>query len=70
MLKENLFDTYKYIVAECAVQDKIWGISLSIKDERRLDPSQWQGQNLLGFTLMDVRKALQIGKNALQGAFF
>lgn len=65
ILKANLFDTYNYILAECAVQDKIWGIGLSIKDEQRLDPSQWQGQNLLGFTLMDVRKALQVEKNAL-----
>lgn len=43
-------------MAECAVQDKIWGIGLSMKDDRRFDMEEWQGQNLLGFTLMKVRE--------------
>lgn len=48
-----------HLLAECAVQDKIWGIGLSMKDERRLYPEQWQGQNLLGFALMCVRSTLK-----------
>ena len=58
-LKEKLLATQEHLLAECAVQDKIWGIGLSMKDERRLYPEQWQGQNLLGFALMCVRSTLK-----------
>lgn len=58
-LKKKLLETHEDILAECAVQDKIWGIGLSMKDDRRFDMSEWQGQNLLGFTLMMVRSALR-----------
>ena len=58
-LKEKLLATQDHLLAECAVQDKIWGIGLSMKDERRLYPEQWQGQNLLGFALMCVRSTLK-----------
>lgn len=58
-LKNKLLATQDSILAECAVQDKIWGIGLSMKDERRFDMKEWQGQNLLGFSLMQVRAALQ-----------
>lgn len=58
-LKEKLLATQEHLLAECAVQDKIWGIGLSIKDERRLHLDKWQGQNLLGFSLMRVRSALK-----------
>lgn len=57
-LKNNLLATDNDILAECAVQDRIWGIGLSMKDERRLDMNEWQGQNLLGFSLMCVRETL------------
>ena len=58
-LKERLLATQNHILAECAVQDRIWGIGLSMKDERRFDPDQWKGQNLLGFSLMMVRTILE-----------
>ena len=57
-LKQKLLATQDSVLAECAVQDKIWGIGLSMKDERRFDRKEWQGQNLLGFSLMCVRTAL------------
>lgn len=57
-LKNRLLATTPDILAECAVQDRIWGIGLSMKDDRRFDLSQWQGQNLLGFSLMCVRTEL------------
>lgn len=57
-LKKRLLSTENKFLAECAVQDKIWGIGLSMDDERRFDISQWQGQNLLGFALMRVRNDL------------
>jgi len=57
-LKERLLATQDDILAECAVQDRIWGIGLSMKDQRRFDMNEWQGQNLLGFSLMHVRRNL------------
>jgi len=57
-LKKRLLNTVNDILAECAVQDKIWGIGLSMKDVNRWDMEKWRGQNLLGFALMMVREDL------------
>lgn len=54
-LRDKLLATKSDILAECAVKDRIWGIGLSMKDDRRFQMSEWQGQNLLGFALMMVR---------------
>ena len=56
MLQEKLLATGNAILAECAVQDMIWGIGLSMRDEKRFSMRAWRGQNLLGFTLMQVRE--------------
>lgn len=58
-LRKLLLATQQHILAECAVQDRIWGIGLSMKDENRFDMSKWNGQNLLGFSLMKVREQMQ-----------
>ncbi len=58
-LKAKLKATENSILAECAVRDRIWGIGLSMKDPKRLVMDQWNGQNLLGYTLMIVRENLQ-----------
>ena len=50
----------KSVLVECAVKDRIWGIGLSMKDSKRLDMTQWKGQNLLGYALMEVRKRIEI----------
>lgn len=57
-LKDQLKGTCTAILVECAVKDRIWGIGLSMKDPKRLDITEWKGQNLLGYTLMEVRKRL------------
>ena len=57
-LKVQLKSTGDAILAECAVKDKIWGIGLSMHDPNRFDRRKWQGQNLLGYTLMMVRERL------------
>ena len=57
-LKAKLLETKDVILAECAVRDKIWGIGLSITDEKRFDKDKWKGQNLLGYALMLVREHL------------
>ncbi|MGN1456494.1 MAG: NADAR family protein [Acutalibacteraceae bacterium] len=58
VLKNQLLATGNDMMAECAVQDRIWGIGLSMNDPKRFDMKEWKGQNLLGFALMSVRKAL------------
>lgn len=58
-LKKRLLNTGNDILAECAVQDKIWGIGLSMKDVNRWDMEKWRGENLLGFALMMVREELR-----------
>ena len=57
--KKRLMNTGNDILAECAVQDKIWGIGLSMKDVNRWDMEKWRGENLLGFALMMVREELR-----------
>ena len=57
-LEKQLKETGKAVLAECAVKDRIWGIGLSMNDPNRFDRDRWQGQNLLGYTLMMVRDSL------------
>lgn len=64
-LKEQLLNTKECLLVECAVKDKIWGIGLSMTDTNRLDQSKWSGQNLLGYTLMMVRKQLKNGADTM-----
>ena len=61
-LGERLKATGDAILAECAVRDCIWGIGCSMTDPDRMDITKWRGQNLLGFSLMQVRKHLQAKK--------
>lgn len=58
-LGKALLDTRNDTLAECAVKDRIWGIGLSMTDERRNDINDWNGQNLLGYSLMLVRDELR-----------
>lgn len=57
-LLQKLLNTKDAILAECAVQDCIWGIGLSMKDEKRYELKAWKGQNLLGYALMEARSTL------------
>jgi ribA/ribD-fused uncharacterized protein len=53
-----LINTKDRILVEASPIDKIWGIGLS-KDTEHIDnPYFWNGQNLLGFALMEVRDFL------------
>lgn len=58
-LRGRLFNTGSAILADCSESDRVWGIGLSIDDDRRFLIDQWQGENLLGFSLMQVRSMLQ-----------
>lgn len=57
-LKEQLKRTGTELLAECAVNDRIWGIGLSMTNPERLVPAKWKGHNLLGYALMMVREKL------------
>lgn len=57
-LKDRLKASGSAVLAECAVNDRIWGIGLSMTDPNRFDKNKWKGQNLMGYTLMMVRDRL------------
>lgn len=57
--KEFLLSTADRILVEASPYDKIWGIGMLETDPKANDPSQWNGENLLGFALMEVRDLLK-----------
>lgn len=58
-LKEQLLDTKDAYLVECAHSDKIWACGIRLNESERFDASKWQGQNILGFALMEVRKIIR-----------
>lgn len=57
-LGKFLLETGKAVLVEASPYDRIWGIGLKAEDKNAKHPDTWQGQNLLGFALMDVRNEL------------
>jgi len=57
-LKAFLLGTEDQVLVEASPYDTIWGIGLKATDSKAKHPDTWQGQNLLGFALMDVRAEL------------
>lgn len=62
-LKEFLRGTGKRILVEASPYDKIWGIGMQANDKGVENPLNWNGENLLGFCLMEVRDMLEENKN-------
>lgn len=54
-LKSFLLSTAPRVLVEASPVDKIWGIGLAKDHPDAATPSRWQGENLLGFALMEVR---------------
>ncbi|MES2322557.1 MAG: NADAR family protein [Pseudomonadota bacterium] len=57
-LLEFLLATHDRILVESSPVDKIWGTGIAADDARAEIPSEWEGLNLLGFALMEVRTRL------------
>lgn len=58
-MRDELLATGDRLIVEASPYDKVWGIGLEENDLRSLDPTQWQGRNLLGEALMQVREKLR-----------
>lgn len=58
-IQETLLSTGDAFLAECEPTDKIWGIGMDLASGQACSRDNWQGQNLLGYTLMSVRSELK-----------
>lgn len=58
-LREFLLSIGENILVEASTYDAIWGIRMSANNENAQNPMKWQGQNLLGFALMEVRDEIR-----------
>ena len=58
-IKEFLLSTGDAILVEASPFDKIWGIGLDRETAMKGTVEQWQGENLLGCALMEVRDYLR-----------
>lgn len=58
-LKDFLLSTGDAILAEASPYDGIWGICLDRETAMKGNVEQWQGENLLGCALMEVRDWLR-----------
>ncbi len=58
-LKQFLIETGDKILVEASPHDKIWGIGMDANNPDVYDPNKWKGENLLGFSLMQVRDIIK-----------
>lgn len=58
-IREFMLSTRDAILVEASPYDKIWGIGLDRETALKGTVEQWQGENLLGCALMDVRDWLR-----------
>lgn len=61
--KQFLIDTKDRIIVEASPYDKIWGIGLGVDDPDAMDLDKWQGLNLLGVAIMEVRHLIVRGES-------
>jgi ribA/ribD-fused uncharacterized protein len=58
-LKALILSTGNKHIVEASPYDKVWGIGLGPADDKVLDESKWDGQNLLGKAVMEVRDRIR-----------
>jgi ribA/ribD-fused uncharacterized protein len=58
-LKKKLLNTGDAFLVECAGSDKVWACGIRLNDDRRFNASNWTGDNILGFAIMEVRNQLR-----------
>jgi len=58
-MRNFLLATGDKMLVEASPMDTIWGIGLSVNNEKAYNPNLWRGQNLLGCVLMEVRDDLK-----------
>jgi ribA/ribD-fused uncharacterized protein len=59
ILKEYLRSTSDRVIVEASPTDNVWGIGLPQDSKMIENPYTWNGENLLGFALMEVRDFLK-----------
>ena len=57
-LKEFLMNTSNKVLVEASPVDRIWGIGIANDNPSIENPKEWNGLNLLGYALMEVREQL------------
>jgi ribA/ribD-fused uncharacterized protein len=57
-MKQELFATYGTTLVQASPNDRIWGVGRSFMDRKIRDRKNWQGLNLLGEILTEVRDEL------------
>lgn len=60
-LKAFLLNTKERVLVEASPVDSIWGIGLAADSDKAENPKLWNGLNLLGFALMEVRDIIKNG---------
>ena len=68
-IQDILINTGNEVIAECSLTDRKWGIGIGIDDPKRLDVRNWNGRNLLGRILMEVREELAQERIAAAAGF-
>lgn len=58
-LRNFLLNTKNKVLVEASPYDKVWGIKMKYNNENIENPFFWQGENLLGFALMEVRDEIK-----------
>lgn len=58
-LKRFLLSTNEKVLVEASPVDPIWGIGMASDHKNSSNPLEWEGLNLLGFALMEVRDELR-----------
>jgi len=57
-MRDFLIATGNSLLVEASPEDKIWGVGLDKSNEDIYDLNKWEGENLLGFALMELRDEL------------